>query len=397
MNELILRNIEPLGATTCDMRIRDGRIVETGAGLLAHATAQEFDGQGCLCLPGLVNAHTHIDKTLWGIPWHSHRAGPSVSERIENEREVLRTLDLSVQRQSERLARHLITLGTTHIRTHVDIDPELGLRHLHGVLRMRENYKDWLDIEIVAFPQRGLMSQPGTVDLLKQALNDGADVVGGIDPMGLDRDPKGHLDTIFELAASHDAGIDIHLHEAGEMGAVSVEMVAERTRAHAMQGKVVISHAFCLGDVSAARRDGLLDLLAELNIAVMTHGPGGGTPSPPVRLMDQRGVLVFSGSDGIRDAWGPLNTGDMLERAYLVSYINGFRDDAGLELSLHMATDAGASVMGLSDYGVNLGCKADLVLVPAQNAAEAVVTHPPRRLVLKNGHVVARDGQCLIA
>ena len=139
-----------------------------------------------------------------------------------------------------------------------------------------------------------------------------------------------------------------------------------------------------------------MDLLVEQDIAIMTHGPGGGTPVPPARLLHERGVRVFAGTDGVRDTWGPLNSGDMLERAYLVAYLNGLRDDPGLELALDMATYAGAQVMGVDRYGLEPGCVADLVLVEAQTAAEAVVAHPPRRLVLKNGEVVARDGRCLL-
>ena len=163
-----------------------------------------------------------------------------------------------------------------------------------------------------------------------------------------------------------------------------------------MRGRVVISHGFCLGSVGPARLAGLVTLLNEQDIAIMTHGPGGGTPFPPARHLHQHGVRVFSGSDGVRDAWGPLNTGDMLERAFLVCYVNGFRDDPSIELSLRMATIAGAQVMGASDYGLDNGCTADLVVVDGETLAEAVVSHGPRRLVIKRGRVVARDGQCLL-
>ena len=396
MSELLIRAVRPWGGAVSDMRIRDGRIVETGPDLVAATQTTVFEAQGCIAIPGLINAHTHVDKTLWGTPWHPHQAGPTVLERINNERHVLQTLDLSVQSQSEHLARYLIACGTTHVRTHVDIEPGIGLKHFHGVQQMRETFREWLDVEIVAFPQCGVMTRPGTLELLEQALSEGADVVGGIDPVGIDRDPKGQLDGIFDLAARRGVGIDIHLHDSGEMGAVSIEMIAERTRALGLQGNVVVSHAFCLGSVSPGRCNELVDLLASLDIAVMTHGPGGGAPAPPVRLLHERGVRVFSGTDGIRDAWGPLNSGDMLERAYLVSYINGFRDDPGLELSLTMATYAGAQVVGARDYGLEAGSIADLVLVPGQTIAEVVAAHPPRRLVVKKGQLVARDGQCLL-
>lgn len=396
MSEVLLRSVLPWGGTECDLRIRDGRIVEMARGLTPGADAEEIDAAGCMALPGLVNAHTHMDKTLWGTAWHPHQAGPSVMDKITNERRVLKTLGLSAQTQSARLARHLVACGTTHVRTHVDIGPDVGLDNFHGVQRMRGSHRDVLDIEIVAFPQTGVMIQPGTLDLLQQAVSEGAEVVGGIDPIGLDHDPKGQLDGIFAIASQHGIGIDVHLHDRGEMGAVTIEMIVERTRALGLAGKVTVSHAFCLASVDPARRDQLVDMLVEQDIAIMTHGPGGGTPAPPVRLLHERGVRVFAGTDGVRDAWGPLNGGDMLERAYLVAYVNGLRDDPGIELALNMVTRAGAEVMGVKSYGLEPGCAADLVVLEAETAAEAVVSHPVRRLVIKHGNVVARDGRCLL-
>lgn len=397
VKELLLRSVRPWGAAAaCDMRIRDGRIAEIGSNLTPGADCELVYGAGCVVIPGLVNGHAHMDKTLWGTSWHSHQAGPTLLEKIGNERRVLNQLGLSAQMQSARLLRHMVSRGTTHVRTHVDVGPDIGLNHFHGVQRMRESHGEYMDVEIVAFPQTGVMIEPGTLDLLEQAAREGAEVIGGLDPVGVDRDPRGQLDGIFSIAERHGCGVDIHLHDSGELGAVSMEMIAERTRALGMSGRVVISHAFCLGNVGPARLEQLVALLVELDIAVMTHGPGGGTPFPPVRHLHNSGVRVFSGSDGVRDTWGPLNTGDMLERAYLVCYVNGFRDDPAIELTLRMATYAGAQVIGAKDYGLEVGCAADLVLVQAATLAEAVVTHGPRRLVLKKGKVVARDGRCLL-
>lgn len=249
---------------------------------------------------------------------------------------------------------------------------------------------------MVAFPQTGVMIRPGTLELLEQAVREGAEVIGGLDPVGVDRDPKGQLDGIFAIAGRHGCEVDIHLHDRGDLGAVTIEMIAERTRSLGLKGKVAISHAFCLGGLEPARLESLIGLLLDNDIAIMTHAPAGATPFPPIRLLHDRGVRLFSGSDGIRDTWSPLNNGDMLARAFLLAYRSGFRDDADIELALRMATYGGAQVMGLAHYGLTVGSSADLVLVAAETAAEAVAYHPPRRLVLKRGRVVARDGQSLL-
>ena len=396
MQDMLIRGGRPWGAADADIAVRNGRIAAIGTDLPALPGEEIVDARGCLVIPGLVDAHAHIDKTLWGTPWHPHQAGPSLMDKIENERQVLNTLGLSPEIQSARLLQRLIACGTTHIRTHVDVGPDVGLKHLQGVQATRERYRDWVDIDMVAFPQTGVMIKPGTLELLEQAVREGAEVIGGLDPVGVDRDPKGQLDGIFGIAGRHGCEVDIHLHDRGDLGAVTIEMIAERTRSLGLKGKVSISHAFCLGGVEPARLDSLIELLLENDIAIMTHAPAGATPFPPIRLLHDRGVRLFSGSDGIRDTWSPLNNGDMLARAFLLAYRSGFRDDPSIEIALQMATYGGAQVMGAANYGLTVGCNADLVLIAAETAAEAVAYHPPRRLVLKRGRVVARDGQSLL-
>jgi cytosine/creatinine deaminase len=397
MTDLLLRHPRVWGAgeESTDLAISGGRIEAIGIDLPRDG-AEVIDASGCLVIPGLVDAHAHVDKTLWGTAWHSHQAGPTLIDKIENERRVLMDLGLSAEKQSARLIRHMVARGTTHVRTHVDIGPDIGLANFHGVLAMREKHRQWIDIEIVAFPQTGVMIRPGTLELLEQAAAQGAEVIGGLDPVGVDRDPKGQLDGIFAIAERHGRGIDIHLHDPGDLGAVTIDMIVERTRALGMKGNVVLSHAFCLGQVEPTRLDGLINDLIDQDIAIMTHAPSGPTQFPPIKHLHDRGVRLLSGSDGVRDTWGPLNTGDMLERAFLLAYRSGFRDDPSLELTLRMVTYGGAQVMGVTDYGVAVGDTADLVLVDAETTAEAVVAHPMRRLVLKRGKVVARDGGSLL-
>jgi cytosine deaminase len=138
-------------------------------------------------------------------------------------------------------------MGSTHIRSHVDVDTEHGLWGVEGVMRTRDDYRDIVDIELVAFPQSGLLRRPGTLELMDQAMKAGCEIVGGLDPCAIDRDPKGHLDAVFALCQKYGKPLDIHLHEPGEMGAFSFDLIVERTRALGMKGKVTVSHAFCLG------------------------------------------------------------------------------------------------------------------------------------------------------
>src|SRR5688572_17013002 len=260
-NDMLVTNVTRLGGERVDLLVRDGKFAEIGPGLAAGTTpATSIDAGGRLLFPGFVDAHTHIDKTLIGMGWYRNEVGPTLIDKIENERNLRREQGIDSHQQSSRHARIAIATGTTHIRTFVDIDTEVKLGGFEGVMRTREDFKHALDIQVVAFPQSGMLVRPGTVELMEDALRNGAHVVGGLDPSSIDRDPARHLDVIFGLAEKHDVDIDVHLHEPGELGAFSVELIAERTKALGWQGRVVISHAICLGGVE----EGYLDRLIEL-------------------------------------------------------------------------------------------------------------------------------------
>ncbi|HSF95671.1 MAG TPA: amidohydrolase family protein [Thermohalobaculum sp.] len=394
MTDLLLRNVRPWGAPATDILIRGGKIARMAAGIEAEGIATE-DGAGAIALPGLVEAHTHLDKTLWGMGWRPHQAGPLLIDKIETERRLKTEWDIDPRRQSARQAVLSLSHGTTAIRTHVDVDTEMGIGGYEGVAATRDTYRDVIDIEIVAFPQSGLMIRPGTFELMEAALAEGADVVGGLDPCGIDRDPKGQLDAVFGLAEKHGKPIDIHLHEPDEMGAFSMEMILDRTRAHGMQGRVTISHAFCLGMADRARAHGLVERLAEERVAIATVATAS-RPVPSAAELRDAGVTLCAGSDGIRDTWGPYGNADMLERAMLLGLRNNFRTDPDVEHALWCCSYGGAKVMGLEGYGLEEGCTADLVLVDAEAVAHAVVSRPVRKLVVKRGRAVARDGRALV-
>lgn len=388
---MLLQNVRPWGAGATDMLIRAGRVARIAPGQQPEPGMVVEDCGGAILLPGLVEAHTHLDKTLWGMGWREHQAGPRLQDKIDTERRLRKEWDIDPARQSMRQALLSLGHGSTAIRTHVDVDTETRLAGVEGVMGTREALAGQVDIEIVAFPQSGLMVRPGTLKLMEQALELGADVVGGLDPCGIDHDPKGQLDAVFGLAERYGKPVDIHLHEPGELGAFTMEQIITRTRAHAMQGQVTISHAFCLGLPDRDRARALVADLAEAQIHIATVA----TPSRPVPLADDlraAGVTLCAGSDGIRDTWGPYGNGDMLERAMLLGLRNNYRRDEDVEHALWCCSHGGARVMGLVDYGLEEGCRADLLLVEAESVAHAVVARPPRKLVLKGGRIVARDG-----
>ncbi len=373
--------------------VRGGRITALlPASAAVPAGDDVLDLGGALLLPPLVDGHIHLDKTLLGLPWVPNQAtGNKVADRIEAERKVRAGRTVPEAETGANLVRQVVASGTLHMRSHVDIDNQLGLRNLHEVLKIRERFHDLVTIQIVAFPQGGILRSPGTDELLDAAIAEGADLVGGLDPVGIDGDLDGHLDVVFGIAGRRGVGVDIHLHDGGDGGIAQLLAIAERTTATGLAGRVAVSHAFALGSVDTDKAARTADVLAKAGVAIMSHGPGG-APIPPLALLHQHGVKVFGGSDNIRDAWSPFGNGDMLERAMLIGYRANFRHDHELQFAFEMVTGGAARVLGLEDYGIAVGAAADFVVVEAGSVPEAVATRPRRELVIKSGKIVAKDG-----
>ncbi|WP_313301210.1 amidohydrolase [Diaphorobacter sp.] len=355
------------------------------------ATSAVLDLQGQLVLPLLFDGHLHLDKTLLGLPWMPHAAGPSRESRIDTELHLMPHLPLSTAERAGHLIRACAAHGTGTLRTHVDVEPRNGLKALEGVLQARADHRQWMQIQIVAFPQTGVMRSPGTLALLDAAVAAGADLVGGIDPCEIDADPKGQLDGIFAIAERRGVGVDIHLHEGGELGLFSIREICQRTRALGMQGKVTISHGFSLGHVPESRARASATLMADAGVHLLTHGAAS-HPLPPLALLREHGVTVFAGNDNVRDIWSPYGTGDALERASIIGWRADWRTDAQMLDAFDLVTASAARAMELPFEGIAVGAAASFFVVDAGSVAQALGAHPVRRMVVRDGLVLAHDG-----
>ncbi|MDB5551187.1 MAG: amidohydrolase family protein [Rhizobium sp.] len=385
--DILVRNVRPFGGELRDLFIRNARFSEGPA----QPGMTEIDGAGQVAMPGFVEAHTHLDKTMVGMDWFRNAVGPTRNDRILADRLAKRELGIDARRQSARQIMQTLRHGVMHIRSHVDVDTEIGIANIEGVVATREALRDLVDVQIVAFPQSGMLVRDGTTALMEEALKGGADIVGGIDPGTIDRDPVRHLDAIFVLAARYGKPIDIHLHEPGDLGAFCLELIVERVRALGMQGRVMVSHAYCLGMLDTSRQSALIGSLADEKISVMTVGSPS-APALPLRMMRQAGLVVASGSDGIQGTWEPWGNGDMLERAKYLAQRNGWTNDTDLEETARICTSGGAEGIGLVDYGLSPGCLGNLVLLPARTLAEAVALTPQQRTVICRGRVIVENG-----
>lgn len=389
MTELLVRGGRVRGASApVDVGIgADGRIADVTPHDANRGAMHVVDATGCLVLPGLVEAHCHLDKTLFGRSWVPHSAGDALADRISNDRNRRGELGLPNRASMEALVTAMSGFGTTTLRTHTDVDPDVGLKGVLAVQELAADLADRVTIQQVAFPQHGLLDLPGTAELLASAMESGASVVGGLDP-ATEGDAVRYLDVIFGIADRCGAMVDLHLHTHGSVGVEELDLVIERTVALGLAGRVVVSHVYAFGDVDDSDARHLADRMAEAGVGVVTAAPYD-FPVPPLRLLHEAGVVIGCGHDGIRDLWGPYGTGDPLDRARHIAYRSMFRRDADILLVLDAATVGGDRLLGGEGSAVVPGAPADLVVVPVAADAEAVVAAPLGRTVVKAGQVVA--------
>jgi len=382
------------GGARHHIAVKDGRIAAITSVDQPPAGAETIDLKDALVVPGFVEGHIHLDTSFYGDAWRPHKPctdGFNVHERVAFQTENMAEaapMDVRARNQLDLCIGH----GTTQMRSHVMVDGSVGLKSLETILRVREEYKGLIDIQLVAFPQSGILSSPGTPQLLDEAIRLGANLVGGLDPASFDRDVERHLDVVFGVANRHGVDVDIHLHDMGTLGAFEIEQIAARTRALGMEGRVAVSHAYGLGDISPDYLKKIADVLARSGVAIMTNAPGA-RPFPPILALRNAGVTVFSGNDNIRDSWWPYGDGDMLRRATTLGYRSGFNIDEQLRAAFDVVTASGAKALRLEGYGLRIGAKADFVALNAEHVPEAVVAVPQGRSVYKDGRLVAANGR----
>ncbi|GGF69072.1 cytosine deaminase [Azorhizobium oxalatiphilum] len=386
MDDCLIRNARLADGRAVSISIRAGLIAGlTDAAAPAPAVGQVLDAAGMLVLPGFTDGHLHLDKTMLGLPWRPHNAAPSVRGRIEAEKEFRRreTSPLA-ERGAVRLLEMALKHGTISLRTHVDVDDVTRLDHLAQILALRDAWRGRVDIQIVAFPQSGVLACAPVHALLDEAMGMGADLVGGLDPIGCDGDLKGQLDILFALAGRHGRGIDIHLHDGGEAGLSEIADIAARTRAAGLGGQVTISHAFALADADERQLAAHCALLREAGVAILSSIPGG-ERCPPIPALRAAGVPVFFGSDNVRDCWNPATVVGMAERMMLAAHRFGLRSDESLSGLLDHVTGIAHAVTGLGAGAVDVGRPADLLVFDVQHVPQLVVERSLPVAVMKGG------------
>lgn len=373
-----------------DLYINEGKIVALKPALGATYDGAIFDAKGKLVLPGLRDMHIHIDKTFYGESWHAEPIrGKTVKDMIDLERRILPDLLLHSTAKAEQAIELMNQKGTYFARCQTNIEPTSGLKSLENLQKALANKKDFMQAEIVAFPQHGILYSDSE-GILREAAQMGVDYIGGLDPTTVDGDMKKSLDVMFQIALDYNKGVDIHLHEGKATGLAAIEYMIATVRANKpLQGKTFISHGFALGQLETKDAEALSDQLAEVGIGVISTVPIGKL-NMPIPTFYKHNVSLMTGTDSIIDHWSPFGSCDMLEKAKLTAELYGWRDEFTLSRALQIATKD--QLTPLTAEGKQVwplpGQEATFIVVDASCSAEAVARTPKREAVFNRGKLV---------
>ena len=403
---MLIRNATlPDGRTGVDLLVRDGRIAAVGEQLFAHqpppADVELIDAEGWLLSPPFVDAHFHLDSTLsYGLP--RVNASGTLLEGIAlwGELKPLLTREALVERAMQ-YCDWAVAKGLLAIRSHVDICDE-RLLAVRALLEVKQRVAPYLDLQLVAFPQDGLLRAPGALANLKRALDLGVDVVGGIPHF--ERTSEHGAESVrllCELAAERGLPVDMHCDESDDPLSRHIETLAFHARRLGLEGRVTGSHLTSMHSMDNYYVSKLIPLIREAGVQVVANPlinitlQGRHDSYPKRRGMTRvpelmaAGVNLAFGHDCVMDPWYSLGSADMLEVAQMGLHVAQMTSQAQMQACFDAVTVNAARVMGLVDYGLTPGCQADFVLLQARSAVEALRLRPPRLRVIRRGRLLA--------
>ncbi len=373
-----------------DVLVQDGKVTKIGESLTDSADTI-IDADKNLLMPSMREMHIHVDKTYFSGPWKACiPITNGIITRIEEE-ELLLPKQLPVaQQRAERMIEWLLSQGHTHIRSHCNVDPQIGTKHIELTLEAFSKFEGKLTYDVVAFPQHGLL-RSNSEKLMREAMRKGATLVGGVDPATIDRDIERSLETTMDIAVEAGRGLDIHIHDGDSLGAFEFTKLAELAVQAGKTGQTTISHAIALGDLQGAELERMTTILREAKIDVTSTIPIN-RPTIPVPYLQQHGVRVSLGHDSLTDHWSPYGTGDTIEKLSVLAERFRFMDEYSLNRTWQYAT---GGITPLDDEGNHVwpkaGDDANFLLIDAVCSAQAVARRQLITKVIFKGNVVSEN------
>ncbi|QDF37322.1 amidohydrolase family protein [Bradyrhizobium symbiodeficiens] len=390
--DLIFRNaLLRSSASSVDIGVKGGRIAAIGPKLTCEAV--EVDIGGHLALPGFVDTHIHLDKAcLLDRCGHDHG---SLGDAIRAVSAMKRDFTVEdVYARGAKVLERAIVHGTTRMRTHVEIDPRIGLRSFEAVKALKRDYAWALDLSLCVFPQEGLTNDPGAEDLLIQALRDGGETIGGCPYT--DTDPTAHLARIFDLAQEFDVDVDLHLDFDLDPSWWHLDEVCRQTERRNYHGRVTIGHATKLSALPPERMKAATAQLARAGVAVTV------LPATDLYLMGREanhnaprgltlahklagdGVVCSVATNNVLNPFTPFGDASLLRMANF--YANVAQASVGdFDTCLDLVTELPARLMNLDDYGIKVGNPADLIVLDTQDSRFAIAELPDVMMGFKDG------------
>lgn len=401
--QLLIQNALLRGQnTTVDIAV-DGGVITAIEPHIEAAAAQVLDAGGMLVTPSLIDPHIHLDKVNIFDVVRKNVSG-TLKEAIEiiwDKKKDYTTEDI-VTRSEDVLLRALKN-GTLHMRSHVDVDTIGGLKPLEGVCALREKYCHVMNLQIVAFPQEGIIKNPGCEALLWEAMRKGADVVGGMPANeSTPDDSKTHVRICFDIAEKFDADIDMHVDETDDPFYRTLEMIADEALRRGWIGRVTVGHTCALAAYDDHYARYVIEKCAKAQIRFITNPVTnlllqGRLDKQPIRRgitrvkeLLEAGILVSFGQDCVKDTFYPYGSADMLQVANVTAHAAQMSLPAEIETVYDMITTTAAQILNLKDYGLAVGKRANLIAVNAKDARDAIRLTPERLFVVREGKLIAR-------
>jgi cytosine deaminase len=404
VNSLIIRNARVRNQEQLvDILVDGPRIAAVGPALAADG-AKVVDAAGSLVLPGFFNLHFHADKCLLGEIMRPNQSG-TLPEAIEITNDFKRNYDpAEVAERAVRAVEVGVMNGTTFFRLFADVGTIGGLRAARGLLLAREKMRDYCRIQVVAFPQEGIVRDPGAAELMEEAVREGCDIVGGLPWYEYtDEEARQHIDICFEIAKRHDLDVHMLVDDTDDANSRSLEYLALKTMREGYQGRVAASHCGAMAaynDVYAAK---IVDMVATAGVTISVNAHinlvcSARIDREPkrrgiarVKELLARGANVVTSQDDVNDPYYPFGKPDPLECASMMAHVAQLTLPHEIEQVADMITINSAKAARIPDYGIAAGCAADLVVVDAPSVHEAIREQPERRHVFKDGREVARS------
>ena len=394
--DLIIRSARLRNGQTSDIGIAGGTVRHIEPDL-PHEAGQVIDAAGNLVTESFCNPHLHLDKvyTLSRLDdeamkdYHGGDMGKAMTA-IESAARVKADYNAEWAIENIRKALDLaVQNGNTHIRALADVDTKARLEGVRALLQARDEFRGRVELQVVAFPQDGVVREPGTMDLVRQSMKLGADLVGGIPWIEYtDRDAQAHVDQMFAVARDFDAGVSMLVDDAGDAGLRTTEMMAVKALEIGWEGRVLAHHARAMALYPTPYFQKLAALLKQARMGVVTD-PHTGPLHARVRELISEGCLVALGQDDISDAYYPFGQNNMLEVAFLAAHLLWMTTRDDMETLYDMITIRAAEAMGIQSHRLAVGNPANLVVLDVPDVQEALRYHRAPVNVIMQGKAIS--------